>query len=133
MLATKDGPVETLEPQGLLPTRSAGDCGAGGRAIRLRTPSKILSADELNGRESFDPTPDAVAALDWVWEQVDRAGMTDGKNKPPIHCFRKVMNGGVVVRGFLRDGIVYVNEDLATGTSVDLAANRAGRDGPLSD
>ena len=38
------------------------------------TPSKILSADELDGRESFDPTPDAVAALDWVWEQVNVAG-----------------------------------------------------------
>jgi len=84
------------------------------------TPSKILSADELDGRESFDPTPDAIAALDWVWEQVDRAGMTDGKAKPPIRCYRKVMDGGTVVRGFLRDGIVYINEDLATGTSVEL-------------
>ena len=84
------------------------------------TPSKILSADELDGRESFDPTPDAVAALDWVWEQMDLAGMDDGKAKPPIRCFRKVMNGGTVVRGFLRDGIVYINEDLATGTSVEL-------------
>ena len=30
------------------------------------------------------------------------------------------MNGGRWCRGFLRDGIVYVNEDLATGTSVEL-------------
>ena len=30
------------------------------------------------------------------------------------------MDGGTVVRGFLRDGIVYVNEDLATGASVEL-------------
>ncbi len=46
--------------------------------------------------------------------------MEDGKDKPPIKCFRKVMNGGTVIRGFLRDGIVYVNEDLAQGTSVEL-------------
>jgi hypothetical protein len=74
----------------------------------------------LDGRESFDPTPDAVAALDWVWEQIVVAGMDDGKAMPPIKCFRKVMNGGVVVRGFLRDGVVYVNEDSATGASVEL-------------
>ena len=30
------------------------------------------------------------------------------------------MNGGTVVRGFLRDGVVCVNEDFATGTSVEL-------------
>jgi hypothetical protein len=46
--------------------------------------------------------------------------MDDGKAKPEIRCFRKVMNGGTVVLGFLRDGIVYVNEDLATGASVEL-------------
>ena len=46
--------------------------------------------------------------------------MDDGKAKPPIRCFRKVMNGGTVVRGFLRDGVVYINEDLATGASVEL-------------
>ena len=45
--------------------------------------------------------------------------MCDGKTKPPIKCFRTVMNGGTVVRGFLRDGIVYINEDLGNGTSVE--------------
>jgi hypothetical protein len=48
------------------------------------------------------------------------AGVIDGKAKPPIRCFRKVMDGGTVVQGFLRDGVVYVNEDLAAGTSVEL-------------
>ena len=120
VLATKDGPVETLSRKGYSPLEVPEIVVQAAEQYGCATPSKILSADELNGRESFDPTPDAVAALDWVWEQVDRAGMTDGKNKPPIHCFRKVMSGGVVVRGFLRDGIVYVNEDLATGTSVEL-------------
>ena len=48
------------------------------------------------------------------------AGMDDGKARPPIRCFRKVMNGGAVVHGFLRDGMVYINEDLAVGASVEL-------------
>ena len=83
------------------------------------TPSKILPADELDGRESFDPTADAVAALDWVWEQIVLAGMDDNKAKPPIRCFRKTMSGGAVV-GIPRDGVVYVNDDLAHGASVEL-------------
>jgi hypothetical protein len=84
------------------------------------TPSKVLSADELEGREALDPTPDAVAALDWVWSKIVLAGMDDGKAKPPIRCFRKVMDGGVVTQGFLRDGTVFINEDLAHGASVEL-------------
>ena len=120
VLATKDGPVETLSRKGYSPLEVPEIVVQAAEQYGCPTPSKVLSADELNGRESFDPLPDAVAALDWVWEQVDRAGMTDGKAKPPIRCFRKVMSGGVVTRGFLRDGIVYVNEDLATGTSVEL-------------
>ena len=120
VLATKDGPVETLARKGYSPLEVPEIVVQAAEQYGCATPSKVLSADELDGRESFDPTPDAVAALDWVWGQVDRAGMTDGKTKPTVRCFRKVMNGGVVTRGFLRDGIVYVNQDLAAGTSVDL-------------
>ena len=43
------------------------------------TPSKILSADERDGRESFEPTPDALTALDWVWDRINQAGMDGGK------------------------------------------------------
>ena len=39
---------------------------------------------------------------------------------PDFSCFRKTMNGGTVVRGFLRDGVAYINEDLAHGASVEL-------------
>ena len=46
--------------------------------------------------------------------------MDDGKARPPIRCFRKVMDGGTVVHGFLRDGVVYINEDLAVGACVEL-------------
>ena len=120
VLATKDGPVQTLARKGFYPLEVPEGVVRAAEEYDCATPSKILSADELDGRESFEPTPDAVAALDWVWEQVVVAGMSDGKAKPPIRCFRKVMNGGVVVRGFLRDGVVYVNEDLARGESVEL-------------
>ena len=48
-----------------------------------------------------------------------------------IRCFRKVMNGGAVVLGFLRDGVVYINEDLAVGASVELRQTMLGGSGPL--
>jgi len=120
VLATKDGPVHALEQKGYDPLEVPETVVRAAEEYGCNTPAKILSADELDGRESFDPTPDAVAALDWVWEQIHRAGMDDGKAKPPIRCFRKVMNGGAVVLGFLRDGTVYINEDLAVGASVEL-------------
>lgn len=120
VLATKDGPVQTLARKGYDALEVPETVVRAAEEYDCATPSKILSADELSGMESFDPTLDAMAALDWVWEQVDRAGMCDGKAKPPLRCFRKVMNGGTVVQGFLRDGVVHVNEDLATGSSVEL-------------
>ena len=120
VLAPKDGPTQTLTRKGYDPLEVPETVVKAAEEYGCATPSKILSADELDGRESFDPTPDAVAALDWVWTQITLAGMADGKTKPPIRCFRSVMNGGTVVRGFLRDAIVYINEDLATGTSVEL-------------
>ena len=120
VLASKDGPTQTLARKGYDPLEVPETVVRAAEEYGCATPSKILSADELDGRESFDPTPDAVVALDWVWQQVDLAGMTAGKAKPPIRCFRKVMDGGAVVQGFLRDGIVYINEDLASGTSVEL-------------
>jgi hypothetical protein len=120
VLAAKDGPVETLARKGYDPLEVPETVVRAAEEYGCATPSKVLSGDELDGRESFEPTPDAVAALDWVWAEVVLAGMDAGKTKPPIKCFRKVMDGGAVVQGFLRDGIVYINEDLATGASVEL-------------
>ncbi|MGA2258842.1 MAG: hypothetical protein ABSG53_29595 [Thermoguttaceae bacterium] len=120
VLATKDGPLHTLEGKGYDPLEVPETVVKAAEEYGCPTPSKVLSADELDGRESFDPTPDAVAALDWVWDRVNHAGMDDGKARPPIRCFRKVMDGGTVVHGFLRDGVVYVNEDLAVGACVEL-------------
>ena len=120
VLAAKDGPVQALARKGYDPLEVPDTVVRAADEYGCNTQGKVLSADELDGRESFDPTADAVAALDWIWEQVAMAGMDDGKAKPPIRCFRKVMNGGAVIRGLLRDGIVYVNEDLATGANVEL-------------
>ncbi len=120
VLAAKDGPVQTLTRKGYDPLEVPETVVRAAEEYGCATPSRVLSADELDGRESFSATADAVAALDWVWEQIVLAGMDDGKAKPELRCFRKVMSGGSVLLGFLCDGVVYVNEDLATGASVEL-------------
>lgn len=120
VLASKDGPVETLTRKGYDPLEVPETVVRAAEEYGCATPSKVLSADELDGREAFEATADAVAAMDWVWDKVMAAGMTSNKARPPIKCFRKVMDGGVMVRGFVRDGVVYVNEDIAHGASVDL-------------
>ena len=120
VLATKDGPVQTLARKGYDPLEVPESVVRAAEEYGCATPSQILSADELDGLESFEPTADAGQALDWAWGQIFRAQMDDRKARPQIRCFRKVMNGSAVVRGFLRDGVVYINEDLAKGASVEL-------------
>ena len=79
------------------------------------TQAKVLSADELDGRESFDPTADAVAALDWVWERIVWPGWTTVRPNLRNPLLPQGNERRMVVLGFLRDGIVYINEDLARG------------------
>ena len=37
-----------------------------------------------SGREITDATPDAQAAVDFVWERLEEIGLTNGKRKPPV-------------------------------------------------
>ena len=120
VLTSKDGPVETLTNKGFDAIEVPESVVKAAEAYDCPTPASVLSADELDGRESIPPTPDAVTALDWVWSRVTLAGMDANMPRPPIRCFRKVMNGGTVVQGFVRDGVIFVNEDLARGMSVEL-------------
>ena len=40
----------------------------------MQTPARVLSADELSGRAVTEPTPDAQAAVDLVWELLEEVG-----------------------------------------------------------
>jgi hypothetical protein len=100
-VTSQDGPFETLTntgydtlevPEAVVKAAEAYDCP---------TPAMVLSADELDGRESIPATPGAVTALDWVWSNVTLASMDAGTPRPPIRCFRKVMDGGKLAQGFV--------------------------------
>jgi hypothetical protein len=66
----------------------------------------------------MEPTPDAQAVVDLVWEMLEEVGLTQGKAKPPVFCFSSVLDGEVMLNGFYRDGQVFINGDLAGSASV---------------
>lgn len=84
----------------------------------IRTPAKVLTQDDREGREIIDPLPDADAAVDFVWDLAQKHGMTAGKSRPPVKCFRKIMDAGAQTLGFYRDGVVYLNEDICGSGSL---------------
>lgn len=86
--------------------------------LGLRTPSDVLTLDDREGRTIVDATPDAQAAVDWIWDLCVKHGMTSNKEKPPVKCFQQSMNAGSVVWGFYRDGTVYFNTDLGGTVTV---------------
>jgi hypothetical protein len=87
------------------------------------TPEKVLTQDDRDGREIFDANPDALAAMDFVWDVVQRHGMTNGKDRPTIKVYRKIMEGGSQSLGFYRDNVAYVNADIAGYGSVEGGQN----------
>ena len=73
----------------------------------------MLSADELCGRLITNATDSAQAAVDFVWNVIERHGLDNGKEKPPVYCFTSILDAGVMLNGYYRDGKVYINADLA--------------------
>jgi len=77
----------------------------------------VLSVDEMVGREITGASPDAQAAVDLVWDWLEAVGLTNGKAKPPVRCFTSILDGGTKLNGYYRDGTVFINSDLAGGSS----------------
>lgn len=85
----------------------------------LRTPEMVLTQDDREGRTIVDATPDAIFAVDWIWDCIERNGMTMNKKKPDVKCFQQSMNAGSITWGFYRgDDTVYLNLDLGTEATV---------------
>jgi hypothetical protein len=123
---TGKGPVEQLERKGYKPVKAPESLVNAAELYGVQTPGRVLSADELSGRALTEPTPDAQAAVDLVWELLEGVGLTNGKEKPPVKCFTSILDAGVMLNGYYRNGVVFINSDLGTGSVV------CGR-GALSD
>jgi hypothetical protein len=115
---TGEASVDQLERKGYKPIKAPENLVRAAELYGLQSPAKVLSADELSGRAVKPPTPDAQAAVDLAWELLEDVGLTNGKQKPPVKCFRSILDGGVMLNGFCRDGEIFINSDLAGSGSV---------------
>ena len=114
---TGEGTAEQLRRKGYKPVLAPENLVNAAERYGVQTPAKVLSADERSGREITEPTPDAQAAVDLVWDLLEEVGLTNGKDKPPVRCFTSILDGGVMLNGFYRNGEVFINSDMAGGSS----------------
>jgi hypothetical protein len=85
---------------------------------------KILSKDELEGKQIVPATQDVLEVVDEIWSRIDSVGMTNGKQKPESLCFISIMDTGQVIGGYYCPGgnKIYINMTHANGKSRALKA-----------
>ena len=114
---TGEGTRNQLERKGFTPVVAPENLVNAAERYGVNTPGKVLSVDEMVGREITEASPDAQAAADLVWDWLEAVGLTNGKAKPPVRCFTSILDGGTMLNGYYRDGTVFINSDLAGGSS----------------
>lgn len=114
---TGQGSVEQLKRKGYSPVVAPETLLLAAEQWGVPSPAKVLSLDEMSGREISDPTPDAREAVNCVWELLEETGLTNGKEKPPVKTFTSILNAGTKLNGYYRNGVVYINEDLGIASS----------------
>jgi hypothetical protein len=96
--------------------KSAGLVEVAGR-FGIPTQTAVLTDLEQNGRELLPATPAAIEAVDTTWEWLEAYGLTNGKKKPAVGCFRQHMEGGAKVLGFCDETGVYISDDQSDGVN----------------
>ena len=113
---TGKGTVGQLERKGYKAVVAPDSLLSAASLYGVQTSSRVLSGDELVGREITDATPDTQAAVDFVWGRLEEVGLTNGKRKPPVRTFTSILDGGTMLNGFYREGIVYLHRDLGSAS-----------------
>jgi len=92
----------------------------------VQTPASVLSADEMSGRQITEPTESAQVEVDYVWSVVESCELTNDKDQPRVKCFTSILDSGMMLNGYYRDGVVSINADLAPvgATDVGQLSNR---------
>lgn len=73
----------------------------------------VLTKLEREGMREEPATTAALAALDWVWNILEYAGMTADKEKPTLKCFTAVGNANSTMHGLCTTEGIFVSSDLA--------------------
>ena len=116
---TSTATCDMVSKKGYKPIVVSQDVVAVAGSLGVRTANTILTEDEKTGKEVLEATPDAQAALDFCWDLVTKVGMTNGKARPGVKVFRKIMSACQQVLGYYREGVVYLNVDLAGYASLE--------------
>jgi hypothetical protein len=119
---TGEGTVKQLEGKGYKPVKAPEGIVNAAARYGVQTPAQVLSADELSGRLITEPTESAQAAVDFVWRTIESHGLNNGKSKPPVKCFTSLLDSGTMLNGYYRDGVVFINGDLAPSGTADVSA-----------
>lgn len=121
---TGKGSVAQLERKGFKPIEAPENLVNAAEQYGVPSPGRVLSLDDLSGREISEPTPDAQAAVDLIWDLLEQVGLKNGKEKPPVKCYMSILDAGGMVNGYYRDGTVFLHEDL--GGTASIVAGRQG-------
>ncbi len=80
----------------------------------VKTYKKILSADEREGRIIIEPTEACYRVLDTCWRKLIEFNLIGRENeKPKLKCFEEITKQDSTVLGFHKEGVVYINNDIA--------------------
>lgn len=115
VMTTKESDTQILEAKGYRKVEVPETYLNAARGIGIATPDKVLSEDELNGREIVETTNDAQLVFDAVWNILEELGETKEKDKPFIKCYKNIsINGGQSANGFWKPGEkgIHVNFDI---------------------
>lgn len=83
----------------------------------LEMADNVLDSDEKFGRVVTDPHPDALSATQCMWERLKYKG---SKPFPTVKGFDQNMQGGILTKGYYRDGTIYINNSMTPGASLEL-------------
>ena len=110
---TGEGTAKQLQGKGYRPVNAPEGIVNAAARYGVQTPASVLSSDELSGRLITESTESAQASVNFIWHHLVLFGLCNGKEKPPVKCFTSILDGGVMLNGYYRDGEVYINSDLA--------------------
>jgi hypothetical protein len=117
-----EGTAKQLQGKGYKPVKAPEGIVNAAARYGVQTPAHVLSNDELSGRIITEPTESAQAAVDFIWRLLESHGLNNGKDKPPVKCFTSILDGGVMLSGYYRDGVVFINADLAPSGTADVGS-----------
>jgi hypothetical protein len=89
----------------------------------VTTDVQVLTDGDRRGVEDLPATLTVQRTVDDVWTLLELLDLTRGAEKPPVHCFKKLLESGTARLGHcdLNTGVISVNTDISGGPSDALA------------